>query len=1070
MKKLSILFAAVLVAIAAFAEKGAVILYSPLQYQVTNISPNGKWACGILGDGIMTSLQAMLWNLETGETTVLTTDESSAWDVTDEGWVVGTFTDHTLSPAGIGMPVAGIYKDGEWTRLDNSTIEGVELAYAEAYAISADGRVVVGYVQNGPSDSNLAPAKWVDGKLERLYPFQKAGVVYDITADGKYATGWTYQPDVDGDLNRTVALWTDETVENLSESPSFAEAGRKFSPNGKWLVCEAFGHKFLYNMETKEKTQLPWINPNCWKQIMSYVSDEGIVLGGEESQDPTTGASDSYGYVWDGEKAMRHDEWLKQFNVEIDDNEHSIFRVVGMSDDGKTIIFNDYPCENGIPVGDWASIAVKLDQEVTAPAPVALHAIKLQALNNVRLTWKAPLVNVEPVGYNIYRDGNLLMEGWTEMAYIDAELADGDYSYTVTALYEGEGDEFVESEHSVAAVVTVAADPLNTVQHLQYKSTNYNELRLRWNAPDSNLPSVKYYDSESAFAGFGGGVVSFLVAIKMEYDMVENYANTHAISRVAFMPRNNEAIYTIRVMVDGVEAAAKTVDNATLVYNAMNTVVLDNPVRFEANDEVLVVVDVDATKFTVSSNDVVGCTYGSVVAGFSDLLRQASESEFYSLNERSLEAGMGEMPISWAISAIFSKVDGNGVADDNHDVVVGYDVYRNGEYLATTTENNYLDSNLTDGTHTMGIVTKYAAGESAPANVVIDYKCNTEALKAVDKVAVFAGTTDMSAFWSAPLKNDETFISYAHGTSSGKGISLAGGTDFIEYAVAHDYPYSFLDWYEGYTIDALRFYPSAEATFAIALEVNGVDHEFIVLEEMGAENGYTLNTWNTVKLSQPYTIKQGDAFRVKLLCTDVDPSTYPITLDNSAGILGVSDLYSWDYYSAGYSSAMSDGGHNKGNWMIGMLVSNGSDELLPVEGYNVLVDGEQVNDALITDVEYKATGLAWEDGDTHRIKVNTIYNINGEEIARDGKQVVFNVKAGVESIEVNRVNVYPNPATAYINVEGEVEQLVLFDMNGRRVAESQEATIDVTALATGNYLLNIYANGSVRTVKVLIAR
>ena len=84
--------------------------------------------------------------------------------------------------------------------------------------------------------------------------------------------------------------------------------------------------------------------------------------------------------------------------------------------------------------------------------------------------------------------------------------------------------------------------------------------------------------------------------------------------------------------------------------------------------------------------------------------------------------------------------------------------------------------------------------------------------------------------------------------------------------------------------------------------------------------------------------------------------------------------------------------------------------------------------------------------------------------------MVFNVKAGVENIEVNLVNVYPNPATSYINVEGAVEKLALYDMNGRLVAETAANTIDVTALAAGNYLLNITNNGNVRTVKVLVVR
>jgi hypothetical protein len=155
--------------------------------------------------------------------------------------------------------------------------------------------------------------------------------------------------------------------------------------------------------------------------------------------------------------------------------------------------------------------------------------------------------------------------------------------------------------------------------------------------------------------------------------------------------------------------------------------------------------------------------------------------------------------------------------------------------------------------------------------------------------------------------------------------------------------------------------------------------------------------------------------------------------------------------------------------MLGMLVSNGSEELLPVKGYNVLLDGEAAAD-MLTKNEFKTSGYNWNDGSTHRIKVNTVYEFAGEEVIAEGKQVVFNVKAGVEDVEINLVNVYPNPATSYINVEGAVEKLALYDMNGRLVAETAENTLDVTALVAGNYMLNIYNNGNVRTVKVLVVR
>ncbi len=1074
MKKFSILCAAVLMAVSGFAEKGALKLLSPMELQVMAVSPNGKWACGVIGDGQVNIQQALLWDMETGESMILSgADESYAFDVTDDGMVVGSYTDYEITGNGAGTLVAGWYKDGEWHRFDNTTIEGVQEIGGEVYAVSADGRVAVGYVQDGPKDSDLAPAKWVDGKLERIYEHYVAGVAYAVSDDGKYATGWGYQPYEDGEgHNRSIALWTDETVEMISESPTFAEAGRKISPDNTKLLCDAFGERYVYDIVTKEKHFIPKLAGDAvWSQNMFYVNNDGLVLGGEDMRDESTGRSEVYGYVYDGTRAWKMHEWLKEtYNVDLPTSEFIIQSGVDMSADGKVIVMYGYPLEDGMMVGAWASMAILLDRETEYCEPVALKATKLTALNSVRLTWKEPLANAgEVLGYNVYRDGVKIVAETAELAYVDNLDAEGTYTYTVTAIYGGEGDDLIESIHSVAAVVEVGPDALHKAQNIEYHAVNYNDLKLRWAEPESNLPATTYFDKNGTFTGFGGGLNSFSVAIRLPYDVVSNFAGLYSLARVSFMPLNSEAGYSISVIVDGVEVVNQSVNSELLQYGVMNTIDLNNPVSLTANQNVLVSIDVDASQFSAASNRVIGASYGNCVNGFSDLLHNASEAEFYSLNQSSIDAGFGEMPVSWAISAVFATLDENGKAEIGADIIAGYDVYRDNNKLATVTETNYFDTNIAEGEHTYGIVAKYANGEDAEAATInIDFTAKTEALQAVENVKIKAEPSFIETSWEAPLNNDASFISYSNKPSSGKGIRLAGATDLIEYTCAADFPYDYLEWYDGYNIEAIRFYPTDEATFAVALEVNGIDHEFIVLNGMGEEGGYTLNTWNTVNLETSVKIVPGTVYRVKVYCTDVDPNTNPMCLDSGVGIVGVSDLYSWDYSS--YSSANVDA-TLPGNWMLGMVVVNDNTEALPVEGYNVMLDGKQVNTELVTTTSFVQEGLDWKEGATHRVKVNTLFAVNGGTLEVEGLQQIFTVSpTAVESIEVDRVKVYPNPATSYIAVEGNAEKLVLIDMAGRIAAETTADVLDVTSLPVGNYLLNVYNNGEVATVKVVIVR
>ena len=204
MRKLSVLCVLMCICFYAFAEKGAMILKSPTEFQVLAVSPNGKWACGISGDGITSPEKGVLWNVETGEFTYLSTSGSStAYDVADDGTVVGS---------------GGYYKDGRWHSFDNSSIPGA--GGGTVFSISRDARVAVGYVMQG---GKYAPCKWEDGKLKLIYPYNNVtGQCYTVSDDGKYAAGWDYTTLGGATQNRTIALWTDTTVQYLSERASFA--------------------------------------------------------------------------------------------------------------------------------------------------------------------------------------------------------------------------------------------------------------------------------------------------------------------------------------------------------------------------------------------------------------------------------------------------------------------------------------------------------------------------------------------------------------------------------------------------------------------------------------------------------------------------------------------------------------------------------------------------------------------------------------------------------------------------------------------------------------------------------
>ena len=132
-----------------------VILKSPEEYQIMNISPNGQWACGDYVDYSNTHY-GFRWNLISGEIELLSTaSQSEAWSVSDNGIVAGSYETSVGGSATQSFPA--YYADGKWNIVEFpiGNIEG-----GIAYGITPDGHYMSGsLVVNGRYDAYI----WKDG-------------------------------------------------------------------------------------------------------------------------------------------------------------------------------------------------------------------------------------------------------------------------------------------------------------------------------------------------------------------------------------------------------------------------------------------------------------------------------------------------------------------------------------------------------------------------------------------------------------------------------------------------------------------------------------------------------------------------------------------------------------------------------------------------------------------------------------------------------------------------------------------------------------------------------------------
>lgn len=65
--------------------------------------------------------------------------------------------------------------------------------------------------------------------------------------------------------------------------------------------------------------------------------------------------------------------------------------------------------------------------------------------------------------------------------------------------------------------------------------------------------------------------------------------------------------------------------------------------------------------------------------------------------------------------------------------------------------------------------------------------------------------------------------------------------------------------------------------------------------------------------------------------------------------------------------------------------------------------------------------------------------------------------------------IFPNPATDFLRIQNapKLEQVRVFDLNGRRVLQTTESEIDVRNLAPGIYIVNVYSGNEVISKKFI---
>lgn len=264
---------------------------------INGVSDNGKYAVGY---SALTNT-AIIWDLDSREFKQITgshrNNRAMAYDVSDDGTVVGAYADTTLEATKSAI-IPGFWKDGVWKPLP--LIEGVAYTGGEfngATGISPDGKTITGFIRESLYSEELKknvarcrPAIWIDGVLQPRFESLPTSAdetgygafSFHSSADGKVLSGRYDHPNG----ARALVVWIDGKMTFIDGAERtnyfFSAADNCVSPNGQYVagyfapegVASGWMLPSLYNTTTQQKIDLP----EGWSSV-STVLDDGTIYG-----------------------------------------------------------------------------------------------------------------------------------------------------------------------------------------------------------------------------------------------------------------------------------------------------------------------------------------------------------------------------------------------------------------------------------------------------------------------------------------------------------------------------------------------------------------------------------------------------------------------------------------------------------------------------------------------------------------------------------------------------------------------------------------------------------------------
>lgn len=642
-----------------------------------------------------------------------------------------------------------------------------------------------------------------------------------------------------------------------------------------------------------------------------------------------------------------------------------------------------------------------------------------------------------PSGYTLARDGNVIASGITATSYTDEVPGPGRYAYTLTADY---GYYYTSYPEEFAVKVSLpdkyAAPEIDGASY----NRDTNEFNLSWNT-DTKLTKC---DDPAYLTGFDEDM-TMLWGAQFTKDELASYKGLK-IDRIKFaigaaIGEFKVGVYTAK----GTALSEITVKDGDVDAGTVYTAKLPTPVEITGEEDLYIayngtvpggasalIIDAGPLKdggarvsltngltwmnlATISSiatdnNIYIGAYLIDGESGSTTELAP-QQAEMTSIGISSVQAT--EEPISVVYAANVPKPVAKSAAVPRP---VKFNIYRNGEVIATTTEKAYVDKLPSFNTYTYYVTAVYENDWESPATRSVSVG-RPIAQKGIAPYALTGTSTadGLNLNWESPDK--ALSLTYVQGTKIG-GLGLTG-SNLTPHAFIH-FAKDDLKPYIGQRIDHIMFGLFSTEVSDVAIEI-AEDENIIYHQPVSSVVG----GWNDVRLNEPYLIKgESDLYigytlshdsGIKPLGVDVkEDGTFPSDPDKG-------DILT-NSASPGYWYRLSEKFKLNYNWAIKAVLANDFDVIFKTQDakditYNVYYEGEKIREGLT------ATSVIIPD-------------------AKQGNYYVTAIQNGIESGESNKVFFYT----------GAIDDITVDDNGTAEYFNLQGIRVDADNLTPGIYV------------------